>query len=162
MNLSIIIAASWVSVFTDPIVNELSDLQNLSPQAKQVAYEGEKIVFLHQLWKIRDNSVCGDRQQMTPDYSSCTVKAKRLFSELCEHLSKSKDGGAYHLKYKNMYCNAAVSFNPTIISIGRGNPEQLTESEKLRIECNALTAEAIGSYDKKLIQKRDKACAEVK
>lgn len=162
MNISYVIAASWLSALTAPVVDEIAANHNSQVQGKSVIVNGETISFQHHLWRINDKSVCSNHPALTPTYSTCTVKAKQLFHDLCEHLSNNNTGNKYQAQYKTMYCNAAVSYKPTIISISSDEKGFINEKEKLRLECNELTAEALGSYDKRLIKRRDEACAKVR
>jgi hypothetical protein len=158
MNMTVIIFASWMSFVTEPLVNDIADIMNSQVTAKNVKYEGSVIAFQHQMWRIRESSVCSDHARQTPNYSKCTVKAKRLFKEMCDYLVTNKTSDRSHRSYQQMYCNAAVSYKPTIISISKGDDAEVTEQEKQRIECNLLTIRAMGNSDKRLIDERNRVC----
>ena len=158
--MEIILMSTWLSSITDSFANDVATAANTQIIARKVNYEGSVISFQHQFWRIRESSVCGPHAIMSQAFSECTVKARRMFSDMCEHLSSTQTNTPYHHNYQQMYCNAAVSFTPTIISISKGNPEELSEYQKLRIECNMLTASALGSQDEALIRQRDWVCSE--
>lgn len=114
-----------------------------------------EVPFQHQMWRIKDKSVCELYKQDSVKYSKCTINAKSLFSEICSELSKKKSTNWQHQKYQNMYCNAAITYKPMIATVSKPSVSKLDESEK---RCNQLILQAMGSKDKKLIAARDLAC----
>jgi hypothetical protein len=153
-----IFMATWLSVITEPFINDISAATNSQIIAKSVEYEGETITFQHMLWRIREDSVCGGHAGMTPVYSGCTVKAKQLFHELCNYLTSNKTNERYRRNYQQMYCNAAVSYKPTIIQISKGNEAVISEKERLIDRCNQFATTALINRDESSIRKRDIAC----
>ncbi|HTN33537.1 MAG TPA: hypothetical protein VL091_05990, partial [Marinobacter sp.] len=55
-----------------------------------------------------------------------------------------------------MYCNAAVSFKPTVANVSAA--QELPDVEKARQACNAATVAAMGSGDDRLARDRDRQC----
>jgi hypothetical protein len=55
----------------------------------EVEYEGVQVAFQHQIWRVREQSVCGNVSHDLKAFSECTVKAKELFGVLCSELSNS-------------------------------------------------------------------------
>ena len=94
---------------------QITDIMGAELKSVEIEYKGEKIPFQYQIWKVRDQSVCSNVKYNVSEYSRCTIKASELFFELCTELSKNTAGNLRQTK--NMYCNAAVSFKPTIAQI---------------------------------------------
>ena len=59
---------------------------NAEPQTVVVDYQGQRISFTHQLWRIRPESVCADQRARLADYAPCTQAAKALFEQACDTL----------------------------------------------------------------------------
>ena len=87
MDINAILVASLISGIANPLVNDIAAATNSRIEVKNIMYEGENITFQHSLWKIRNDTVCSSYTTISPDYSSCTVKAKMLFDDLCQYLS---------------------------------------------------------------------------
>ena len=145
-----------VMSISNKITSQMDDDRNIYATAVVLEYDDSKIKFQHQLWKVKDQSVCNDQKHEISKYSSCTIKAKKLFGELCNSLSKEKPRNHKIDKYKNMYCNAAIAFNPTVAKIGPAKEKSKIDS--LRSKCNQATAEAMGSNSPKAIKNRNTAC----
>jgi hypothetical protein len=128
-------------------------------QAEHIEYDGTVIDFQHQLWQVRYPTVCGSQRGNLQAFSECTVKAQALFSELCQSLAQRRSLDAYGSKTRTMYCNAAVTFRPTLASISAaGETDALADA---RQRCNTATAAALGSGDSRLVAKREKAYSEL-
>lgn len=96
--------------------------------------------------------------QDTLAYSQCTLAAKALFAELCTALSNSDNPRPRHANHQRMYCNAAVSYRPTVATISAAEtPSSLMAA---KAACNTAIAAAMGSDDVALVQRREKACGE--
>ena len=61
-----------------------------------------------------------------------------------------------HIKTKNVYCNAAVSYEATIVWIGE--TEEETVDEEAKAACNLAIGAALGSRDPVVIAERDRVC----
>ena len=61
-----------------------------------------------------------------------------------------------YIKTKNMYCNAAVSYEATIVWIG--GSEEESEGEEAKAACSLAIAAALGSRDPLVIAERDRVC----
>ena len=85
-------------------------------------------------------------------YFQCMVMAKKLFEALCVNLSEKPSTHWRQPKTKNMYCNAAVSYQPTIARIGEA--EERAEGDEARAACNLAIAAALGSRDPEVIEER--------
>jgi hypothetical protein len=133
---------------------QITDIMGTELKAVEIEYKGEQIPFQYQIWKVRDQSVCSNVKHDVSKYSSCSIKASELFSELCTELSKKT---ARNLpKTKNMYCNAAVSFKPTIAQISAA-PKNTT-LKLARTKCNLAISATMGDSDPVLAKERDVAC----
>lgn len=152
------------AAYLDSIANvthrHFLDSMGTQLQGVRIEYQGSMIDFQHQLWRVRDDSVCGSFRGDLRKYSACTIKAKAMFSELCQALSEKKDNHWRISKSQNMYCNAANSFRPTEASIMLA--DEPGEFEQARQRCNIATAAALGSPDHKLIEEREEACGALK
>ena len=149
------------SVYLDAIQSrvhtQLTDTLGTEVKAVMIGYEGVDVPFQYQMWRVRDNSVCSSNQPDLIKYSQCTVKAKKLFQNLCGKLSENPSTHWRYTKTKNMYCNAAVSYQPTVARITEA--EEKTEVEEARASCNLAIAGALGSRDPVVIAKRDRVCS---
>lgn len=148
----------YLETVTNDIHQTVSDVMGAELQAIVINYDDMDIPFQYQIWKVREQSVCESYREHIAIYSACTVKAKALFNDLCSELSKTTNEHWKYKKTKNMYCNAAVSYQPTIANISGATEE--TPLEIARQRCSSATINALGSTDSGLISQRDAACKE--
>ena len=148
--------AAYMDVVQNTVHAQVTDTLGTEVKAVIIDYQGVEVPFQYQIWRVKEQSVCLSYQSNLTHYSHCTVKAKSLFSALCTQLSKKPSDHWRYIKIKNMYCNAAVSYKPTIASIGAA--EEKTEDEKARAACNLAIAAALGSRDSEVIAERDRVC----
>jgi len=148
--------SAYINIVTSNVQREITDVLGTEIQAVVINYEGTDVPFQYQMWRVQDKSVCDTYRQKIDEYSACTVNAKQMFGELCQELSGELDTNWKYTKMKNMYCNAAISFQPTIASLSAG--AENSPLEVLRQKCNIATASALGSSDRNLLAERDKAC----
>jgi hypothetical protein len=90
---------------------------NAEPETVIVDYHDQRVSFVHQLWRIRPESVCADQRARLADDAPCTQAAQALFEEACARLTAQpvRDPAARSLR--TMYCNAAERFQPTQANI---------------------------------------------
>ena len=138
------------------VQQHLSESHNTQITPVEIEYEGEKVAFQHHLWRVRDQSVCSDRKNDLQAFSKCTLAAKKLFGVLCSELSKRPDQNPRHGKLRNMYCNASMSFKPTVARVGVASGS--TELESARQACNAATVAAMGSREPRVIREKQTLC----
>lgn len=147
------------SIYLETVSRQIRDsaarVMNTEVTPVVIHYKGIDIPFQHPLWKIRASSVCEPYRQALDQFSRCTVAAKEMFRDLCDELARH---GHTESRYRNMYCNAAISFRPTIADVSAAEP--LSPLELARQACNAATAAGLGSTDPALIAEREGACAE--
>ena len=155
--ISSLLSAYLLSLSAD-ISGHYRESVNLDITPIVIEYKNEKISFQHQLWRIKDDSVCATYQQNTIRFSSCTIKAKSLFSDICNELSRLKKPNNTKAQYKRMYCNAAVKYKPMVASISSTSTIKVNANEKA---CNRLILKAMGSSNKELLAKRDKVCQRI-
>lgn len=138
----------------------LIDPLGLEVASISVEHQGIDVPFSYQLWKIRDKSVCFSYKQSASVYSKCTVSASSLFNSMCKELSTIQSNSSKHRSIKNMYCNAAFSYEPTIANVQWS--ENRSVLDKARRECNTAMVGALGSNDEALIQNRNELCGKYK
>ena len=63
-----------------------------------------------------------------------------------------------YIKTKNVYFNAAVSYEAAIVWIG--GSEEESEDEEAKAACNLAIAAALGSRNPVVIVERDRVCGE--
>mgnify|MGYP003671107499 CR=1 FL=1 len=147
--------SSYLLSFSSHIQSNYRELTNLDITPLSIDYKNELISYQHQLWIIKKESVCNTYRQDPIRFSTCTVKAKSLFTEICSELSKKKSPSHITAKHKSMYCNASLSYKPMIATISSPSRSKLSENEKA---CNKLILQTMGSKDENLIAKREKTC----
>lgn len=148
--------AAFLSTATTNVHQQVSDIYGTELQTEFIEYEGMNISFQHQMWRIKNNTVCSSYSQGMPDYSKCTVKVKTLFRTFCKELSKRNDSHWKTKKVRNMYCTAAVNYLPVIAEIS--NPKEITEQREREKQCNLLILKTMGNKNSELIAERDLVC----
>jgi hypothetical protein len=149
--------AAYLNFVTGTVSKQISDQFGTEVTAVSLAYNGVIVPFHYQFWRVKEQSVCYSYTNNIQDFSSCTIEAKKLFSDLCVGLQKRPETGWRHKKTKNMYCNAAALYKPTIANISKGSYE--SKLLLARKKCNVATAHALGSFDVTLQKLKNDACA---
>ena len=148
------------TAYLDSIQNTVharfTDLHGTEIKAMMIEYQGVEVPYQYQLWRVRDKSVCQPYKSQITQFSNCTLAAKALFRDLCAQLSGKPSNHWRHSKLKNMYCNAAVSFEATVARIAVAG--ERSEEKAARAECNLAIAAALGSRDPVVIAERDRVC----
>lgn len=148
--------AEYLNAVSNSVYSRVSDVMGADIQAVVLQYDGMDVPFQYQLWQVRQQSVCGNYKDDLARFSSCTLKAKTMFTDLCAKLPARQSADWRYRKTRNMYCNAAMTYQPTIAGVSAGTPPN--EEEERRTACNLATAAALDSSDRKLIAEREKAC----
>ncbi len=151
-----LVFSAYLNTVQSTVSNHFNETRNLGITPVVIEYEGVPVSYQHQLWRLRPESVCANYQLNISQFSECTVKASRLFNALCSELKQSGPDDLRQVKIQNMYCNAAVSFKPTVANIG--SAQTLSGLEEARQACNMATVAAMGNSDPRLARERDKAC----
>jgi len=149
--------SAYLNTVHSTVSNHFNETRNLEVTPVVIEYEGVPVSYQHQLWRVRSDSVCANFRQDISRFSECTAKASRLFHALCSELKQSGENGQRQLNIRNMYCNAAVSFKPTVARIDSATA--LSEVQEARQACSAATVAAMGNSDPRVARERDKACA---
>ncbi|SHK28386.1 hypothetical protein SAMN05216369_1346 [Marinobacter antarcticus] len=152
-----LVFSAYLNTVQSTVSNHFNETRNLQITPVVMEYEGTPISYQHQLWRVRPESVCSNHQQSISQFSRCTVKASRLFKALCSELRQVGSDDLQRIQAQNMYCNAAVSFKPTVADLG--SAQSLSGLEEARQACNAATVAAMGNSDLVLAREREQACA---
>ena len=110
--------AAYMDAVQNTVHAQVADSLGTEVKAMMIDYQGVEVPFQYQIWRVKDQSVCSSYESDLVQYSQCTVTAKKLFAALCTQLSQKPSDHWRYTKTKNMYCNAAVSYKPTIARIG--------------------------------------------
>ncbi len=151
-----LVFAAYLDTVQSTVTNHLEETRNVQITPVVIEYEGATVSYQHQLWRVRPQSVCANYRQDISQFSPCTVKAARLFEDLCSELRQVQSDDLRRAKVQNMYCNAAVSHKPTVAKVS--SARALTDLEENRQACNAATVAAMGNSDPRLARERDKTC----
>ena len=154
------IFASYLELVSFGATNKANDLIGTETQSIVVEHQKIKIPYSYQLWRIRPKSVCNSYNLHISEFSKCTLAAQSLFIQTCRHLQKGKKEQWRYKKMKNMYCNASITFKPTIANIRE--PEVKTPLQLARSECNIAVAELLGNHNSRTQKKKEKACNKYK
>jgi len=150
------IFASYLDLVSNTAHEHVSDVMGTEITALVVKHDGISIPYTYQIWKVKEKSVCATYEPNIAHYSKCTVAAKSLFNDICQHLQENKANNWKHKKLKNMYCNAAITYQPTVASVDWTNKESPLRAA--RAECNLAIAGLMGSTDSELLKKKEEAC----
>jgi len=147
------------TAYLDSIQNTVNarftDLHGTEIKAVMIDYQGVEVPYQYQLWRVRNKSVCQPYKSQLTQFSKCTLAAKALFRDLCAQLSDKPSTQWRHSKLKNMYCNAAVSFEATVARIAVAGDRREAAA---RVECNLAIVRAMGSRDAVVIAERERVC----
>ena len=127
-------------------------------ESVDTSFNGQRVTYQYQIWKVKPKSVCSHAQHQITQFSACTFAAKDLFHALCRTLQRKKNGPDYRIrKLHNMYCQAAVSFRPTIAQISRSQPLS-KKGHAVRKKCNDSIILDMISGENKEKKPRNEAC----
>jgi hypothetical protein len=97
--------------------NALLQPMNYDIRTNSVMYDGTRISFQYQLWRLRPKSVCIEYSERVNEFAQCTQDAKRFFIEACRVMNEASEHGYPYDQYKSLYCAAASEYKPTVASI---------------------------------------------
>ena len=83
-----VIFASYLDIVSTSVHEHTTDLLGTEIQAVMVEHQGIKVPYSYHMWRINNQSVCETYQNNFDTYSKCTVAAKSLFADVCDHLQK--------------------------------------------------------------------------
>jgi len=146
---------AYIGFVSQSIMGNYRQNTNLDLTPVSIQYKNTEINFQHQMWRIRDKSICDDLKQDSAIYSDCTIKAKSLFNEICNALTSKSNKRVRESQYQRMYCNAAIKYKPMVATISSSETVKNKALEKL---CNQLILKAMNTRDEKLKAERDRVC----
>lgn len=152
-----VIFASHLELVSFNVTHKMTDLLGTEIQSVVVEHQNIQVPYSYQLWRIVPKSVCNTYNLNIEEFSRCTLAAKSLFNETCLYLQKGEKEHWKYTKMKNMYCNASMTFKPTIANIRRASVK--TPLQLARTECNIATAELMGNHNSKTQKKKESSCA---
>ncbi|MES9912320.1 MAG: hypothetical protein ABW126_08010 [Candidatus Sedimenticola sp. 4PFRAG1] len=155
-----VIFASYLDLVTNIAHKSYADVIGTEVTALSVEHKGITVPYSYNLWRIRDKTVCASYKYETAQHSKCTMAASSLFSDICQHLQSQSLDHWKKKKLKNMYCNAAATYQPTVANIQWSSDS--SGLQVARANCNSAIAELLGTDDPALRKKKEKVCSEYK
>ncbi len=149
--------ASYLDAVSTITAKHMTDVIGTEVEAVIIEHDGYQVPFKHQMWRINERSICDNYRQEMTQFAGCTVAAKDLFERTCHHLQVNPDEHWKHKKLKNMYCNAAVSFQPTIANLQWSKQEGVALADAQQA-CSLATLEAVNHSNAETGKRRDQAC----
>jgi hypothetical protein len=150
------------AVYLESVSNNVSkiysDNLNTTITTKVLRYENTEIRFQHQLWRIRNDSVCANLIQDSTQYSKCTQLAKTMFNEVCVKISSNEKLSAKG-SIANMYCNASINYKPIVAQISQ--PKAKTAQQLADKLCNQLILESMQDSNEDIEKQKEAACTKV-
>lgn len=148
--------ATYIDMVSSHATETMTDMLGTEVQAVVVKHHGIDIPYSYQLWKIQAQTVCGTYRQDFPLFSNCTVAAQSLFQETCAYLQANPRAHWKYRKLKNMYCDAAATFQPTVANVEWSSEH--SPIEEARAECNLAIAEFMNNGSAGSREKKEQAC----
>lgn len=148
--------AAYLNAVQKEVYYSLTENLGTQVTAVVVEYDGTEIPFQHQLWTVRRQSVCATTAGNIALHSECTIKAGKMFQEVCQSLNAKPIRDQKYTNARNMYCNAAINFKPVIAQVAPSTEK--SDRSLARSACNAATIAAMGSGDAKAVRERDEVC----
>ncbi|WP_257275281.1 MULTISPECIES: hypothetical protein [unclassified Endozoicomonas] len=160
--------ATIITAMSGSITDSYIENANAEITSRVIQHQGQDIYFEHQVWRIRNSSVCQNKHQKITEFSQCTLAAKAAFIEICQ-AHQHKNYKAHKAKSMvRMFCQAASNFKPTIAMIQPSSPASSktkidnTELIEAKQNCSALILESQMSNDPFMEAKRADACKKYK
>ncbi len=150
------IFASYLDMVSNTVHGQVTDIMGTEITALAIDHGGTTVPYSYQLWRIRERTVCFSYSGQVSKYSECTMAARSLFSDICQHLQQKPLSHWKLKKLKNMYCNAAVTFQPTVATVKWSG--DVSGLDVARTECNTAIAGLVGSSDSALKKKKELVC----
>ena len=148
--------AAYLLTVTSSINQNLTDVNSTAITTENIIYENVKVPFQYHSWHINNTSVCESYNEDMAVYAECTIKAKSLFTTLCNEIPATDQDNTKATKLKNMYCNASVNYEPTIALISR--PKTLSNEEAINKECNLLILKTMDNQYPELLPEKEMIC----
>lgn len=109
-NMQIVVKQS-LKALTEPLQQDLLDIMGTELQSVDTNFNGQRITFQYQVWRINKLSVCSQAQLNVMQFSECTQAAKQLFQTMCNDLKKKM-----HTHEIDNY-NVCIAKQPLILSL---------------------------------------------
>lgn len=154
-----ILFAAYLDSILHPANGDASATAPAGIVTEHIHYRDTRVDFQHESGQVRHASVCASVRHDLRVLPHCAETARHLFRELCVALAESGRNEPHVTWMRDMYCDAAFSFEPPRATITPTAPP--SGMERLRMRCNILTASALGSSDPDLIGERNKVCGEL-
>lgn len=151
-----VLLAAYISTVMANSNEALNDVNDIALTSESITYENVNVPFQHQLWKINNASVCASYSEKMSVYAECTVKAKSLFTTLCNELPEANQENLKVRQLKAMYCNASDNYEPTIALIS--DPKAITTERAIEKQCNLLILKTMDDNDSELLAEKDLIC----
>jgi hypothetical protein len=148
--------AAYISAITATGNQIPADINDNTINSEVITYADVNIPFQYQMWAINNESVCATYTEKMSVYAECTVKAKSLFTTLCNDLPEGNSENTKASLLKNMYCNASVNYGPTIALITK--PKPLTSERAIEKQCNLLILKTMDNKDSELLAEKELIC----
>ncbi|MFC1518515.1 hypothetical protein ACFL6Z_02215 [Pseudomonadota bacterium] len=149
--------AAYLESVSNNVTKAYSDSLNTTVTTKVLQYHDTEIRFQHQMWRIKQNSVCANLIQDSTRYSKCTQQAKSMFNDICIQLSSTENLSAKGRSISNMYCNATLSYKPMVAQISK--PKAKTAQQLADKLCNQLILESMQDNSEDIQKQKEAACA---
>lgn len=126
---------SYLNLSSNLLTESFIESKSLEEKTISFDYEGYNIHYRHRSWTIKEKSVCYQYQKKDyREYSSCTIKAKKAFSDLCDRMVDKPTKSPFNNPLTIMYCDAAENYKPVIASASMSKPD--SQLKKHQRECN--------------------------
>ncbi|GEM_PF-6098387 len=150
---------SFIRTLSDGFSDHVAEQMNTRIESKQVEFNGQRVTYEYQLWRLRPNSVCAHLKQDLLAFSKCGQTAQQFFQQTCRYLNQNPSSHWAHTRQTQLYCNAASQYKPTIAEVRRSKPNSTSDaSQAQRQQCSILRMEALRNKDPYVIQQRDQVC----
>ncbi len=122
--------SSFIRTLSDSFVEHATERMNTRIESKQVEFNGQRVTYEYQLWRLRPNSVCAHLKQDLLAFSKCGQSAQQFFHETCRYLTQNPSSHWAHTRQTQLYCNAASQYKPTIAEVRRSNPNATSDASQ--------------------------------
>ena len=148
--------ASYLDLVSSRVTERMTDVLGTEMQAVVVEHQGVRVPYAYQVWRIRPQSVCSPYRRQIAQFSACTLAAHSLFQDTCAYLQAHPQEHWKHLKLKNMYCEAAITYQPTLADVQWSR--EPSPREQARSACNLAVAALMNEPSPENRRKKEDAC----
>lgn len=148
--------ASYLELVSSRVTERMTDVLGTEMQAVVVEHQGVRVPYAYQVWRIRPQSVCSPYRRQIAQFSACTLAAHALFQDICAYLQAHTQEHWQHHKLKNMYCEAAITYQPTLADVQWSR--EPSPREQARSACHLAVAALMNEPSPENRRKKDEAC----